>query len=203
MNKKYLLILFFIGFSFNGFSQFEIKAFLGLNGASYSGLTNSESQNAGLGFQGGAAILFGTTWYFEPGVVWYTNGTDLNILKDSIISGENIISGFKVPLMVGYRFFGRTQNLLNLRLFVGATANFVSKVKIGEIELNKDLYNSVNWDANFGVGLDVWFLFLELGYELGLSDIYTGSISLKQNAIYANLGFRMKFGNKSRGRSKN
>jgi hypothetical protein len=206
MKKKLLLFVLFVSITFSGYTQFEIKIFGGLNGASYSGLEEGLSQNSNLGFQGGAAILFGTTWYFEPGVVWYGTNTKLSI--DSLNSAaelENRITGFKIPLMVGYRFFGRTQNLLNLRLFVGATANVVSKIKFGDIEMDKDLYNNLNWNANFGLGLDIWFLYLELGYELGLSEIYTSESALnllKQNDLYINLGFRMKFGNKSRGRSK-
>jgi hypothetical protein len=206
MKKIYILTILFSSLAFSGFSQFEVKAFIGINGATYKGLAEGLSQSSNLGYQGGAAILFGTTWYFEPGVVWYGTSTSLSV--DSIGSGQNIknnITGLKVPLMVGYRFFGRTENLLNLRLFVGASADFISKIKFDEVEWDKDLYNDVNWNANFGFGLDIWFLYLELGYELGLSEIYNSNSFgnlLKQNDLYVNLGFRIKFGNKSRGRSK-
>jgi len=202
MKKNYLIIIVFIAFSLNGFSQFEIKGFGGVNASSLSNLEEGFTQKSNVSYQVGASILFGTTFYGELGATWAVNSQTITDPLDAV-SAKSTISGVKVPLLVGYRFFGRSENLVNLRLFLGATANFATGVKLGDISLDKDFYNSLLWSANFGAGIDVLFLFADLGYELGLSEVFKDvDNSAKVNNFYLNIGVRIMFGNSSRGRSK-
>ena len=200
MKKIYLLLVLFLTTSLTGFSQFEIKGFGGMNASSLSKLEEGITQKTNLSYQLGASILFGTTFYGEFGATWAVNSQELSNPLGSV---KNKFSAVKVPLMVGYRFFGRSENILNLRIFAGVTANFATDVKIGDISLDKEFYNSLLWNANFGAGIDVLFLFADLGYELGLSEVFKeANNSAKVNNFYLNLGVRIMFGNSSRGRSK-
>ena len=202
MKKNYIIIILLFAFSYHGFSQFEIKGFGGINAASFSDLEAGLSQNSNISYQVGASVLFGTTWYVEPGIVWGVKNVDF--VDSSTDAGfNNKISGMKIPVLVGYRFFGRSENLLNLRVFVGATANFNTSYKKEDIAVNDSTFNSLSWNGNVGVGVDILFLFLDAGYEIGLSDFFdTSELSSKINGFYANIGFRFMFGNSSRGRSK-
>jgi len=197
MEKKYFLIALFIGLATSGYSQFEVKGFLGMNFSSLTDVGEGFTQSPEIGYQLGASVLIGTTWFLEPGVTYSVSSQAIE--ESSITNSDpfsNKITGVKVPLNFGYRFFGGTQNLLNLRLFAGASANFVTGINIEDISIDKEFYNSILWNANVGAGLDVWFLFLDLGYEIGLSDTFKGEdvLSTKMNTFYINVGGRIKFG---------
>jgi hypothetical protein len=47
-------------------------------------------------------------------------------------------------------------------------------------------------NADFGMGVDIFFLYLDMGYQLGLSQVHSGSDKATANSFYANLGIRIK-----------
>jgi len=54
-----------------------------------------------------------------------------------------------------------------------------------------DIKNSV-WSVQMGAGLDVFFVTLDVRYEMGLENIYNGSsdLNMKNNMFNVSLGFK-------------
>lgn len=192
MNIKVFLIALFSIITLNGFSQFEIKVFGGINASTLTKPVEGFSYSPNIGYQFGASVLIGKTWYVEPGIMWMKTDQEIKVDSSSQVD-NNIISTVKIPVYIGYRFFGGSENILNLRVFAGVTANIVTDIKYAGSSFNKDVFNGAIWGADIGAGLDVLFLFLDVGYEFGLSNVFTNeSVNSKNNVFYVNLGFRIK-----------
>ena len=83
----------------------------------------------------------------------------------------------------------------NLRFFAGVSANIITDINFAGSSFKKEVFNSAIWAADIGAGLDVLFLFLDVGYEFGLSNVFTDdSVNSKNNVFYVNLGFRIRLG---------
>lgn len=194
MKIKILFVLLFLSFTFIGSSQLEIKGFGGINASTLTSPVEGLTYSPNVGYQFGASVLVGKTWYVEPGVTWMRTSQEI-VIDSTGAANDNIISLFKIPVYGGYRFFGGSQNILNLRVFVGITANIVSDIEYAGNSFNKDVFNSAIWGADIGAGVDILFLFLDVGYEFGLSNVFTNeSVDSKNNVFYVNLGFRIRLG---------
>ena len=123
----FLIALFSI-IALNGFSQFEIKVFGGINASTLTNPVEGFSYSPNIGYQFGASVLIGKTWFVEPGIMWMKTDQEIKVDSSSQVD-NNIISTVKIPVYVGYRFFGGSQNILNLRVFAGVTANIVTDIE--------------------------------------------------------------------------
>lgn len=194
MKKNYFFTLLLVFLTLSGFSQIEIKGLLGTNFTSSTDLPEGLNQSTLAGFQAGAGVLIGKTWYVEPGIQWVSTGIETSI--DGFDGKtKSTFSSVRIPVMFGYRFFGGSENLLNLRLFLGPSLNLLTDIKVEDESFDKELYNSAIWGATAGAGVDVLFLFLDLGYEVGLSEIFKDSDnSVKNNTFYISIGGRFRIG---------
>lgn len=155
------------------------------------------------GAQAGIALTFGNRFYLQPGFQWSRLSTKIvntNTVVGTELTDETTLSVISVPLKVGLRFIDpRKENLINARLFGGIDGHHVMSVthsaKSGSTDdLDASDYSNIIMNADFGFGLDVWFLYLEAGYQLGLTPIHKGGDNAKSSAFYANAGIRITFG---------
>lgn len=150
------------------------------------------------GVQFGGVLTFGKQFYVQPGIQYSVLTTEIihsapnasNNLKD-----EATISTISVPLKIGLRFIDpEVEDFFNVRIFAGLDGTHVMSVNqttsSGQHDINKDDYNGLIMNADFGMGLDLWFLFADVGYQLGLSPVHSGGDNAKANAFYINAGFR-------------
>ena len=89
-----------------------------------------------------------------------------------------------------------TEGLFNVRVFGGFDGSHVTSVKHStnsgaEGDLDEDDYSNLIMSADFGLGIDIWFLYVDLGYQLGLSPVHTGGDNATGNTFYGNLGVRI------------
>ena len=152
------------------------------------------------GYQFGAAVTFGERFYVQPGVQYSTLST--KVVNENSVSGDeftdetnlNVIS---VPLKIGFRLINpETENIFNVRVFAGVDGHHVLSVKhsekSGEIDdITTDDYNNLIMNADFGLGVDILFFYLDVGYQLGLTPVHSGADNAKANAFYSNLGIRI------------
>ena len=47
--------------------------------------------------------------------------------------------------------------------------------------------------TDFGIGLDIFIFYIDMGYQLGLTPVYTGGDNAKANAFYSNIVLRLSF----------
>ena len=152
------------------------------------------------GYQYGAAVTFGDRFYVQPGIQ-ISNGTTKIVNENSItgteFTDETTISMVSIPLKVGIRLIDpNAENIFNVRVFGGFDGSHVTKVTHGtnsgvEGNLNDDDYSNLIMAADFGLGFDIAFLYLDMGYQLGLSPVHTGGDNAKGNTFYGNIGIRI------------
>ncbi len=177
MKKTLILsVLILIGITVN--AQMTLKPHLGLNFSLLS--TDQVDYNdpaARAGAMLGVSLKFGVDWYLEPGVQWTNMTYELVHASDNNLSYENTIQGIRIPLMGGYQF-GANDDFLRLRIFAGPAAVIVTGVKQENQSANvpqKNDFSDFSFGINGGAGLDVWFLYVDIGYEVGLTSFYSNT----------------------------
>ena len=193
MKKIILSAIIIAAFSFSSFSQTTVKVAFGINNSRLSTDQGNWSSGARLGYQFGGSWLLGNKFYVEPGIYWATNSSDMTHGTDNSLNFENEISMIRIPVFAGYHILGdATDSFFNLRVFGGPSASFITKVETSD--LIKDDFSKILWGVDAGIGVNVWWLFLDAGYEWGLNDVYKHEDhgSAKAKAFWVNLGVRFK-----------
>jgi hypothetical protein len=192
--KKIFFLFSFLFATTVLYSQIEIKGLLGLNFSSFTNLEDGLSQNTLVGYQAGAGLLIGSTWYVEPGIQWVKTGTE-TAMDGTDLKIKSELSYLRIPVMAGYRFFGGTENILNLRLFAGPSLNIVTDVSVDSESLESEEYNTAIWGLNAGLGVDVLFLFADINYEWGMSNVFSEEgFDQKNNVLFISVGARFRIG---------
>ena len=214
-----LLALSLLTFS-NAFGQekkkhiFDIRAYGGVSILQLSsdnttslidGVIHDRSISGRPSLQFGAAMTFGNRFFIQPGFQYSLLSSTIvnkNTVTGAELTDETTLNIMSVPLKVGFRLINpKEENLINIRLFGGIDGHHVTKVKHSTQSsatdgiTTKD-YSNLILNADFGLGLDLWIFYADLGYQLGLTPVHSGGDKSKASAFYANLGLRFTFGKK-------
>jgi len=211
--KKISLTLFAIVLAFaTSYGQhFDIRAYGGANvlqltsdeGTSLiDGVIHDRKVSGRPGAQFGAALTFGSRFYVQPGLQYTILTSEVineNTKTKDVLKDEATINTISVPLKVGFRLINpEVENLFNARIFGGFDGSHVRSVdhsnksnKTDDIEA--DDFTNLIVSADFGMGLDIFIFYVDLGYQLGLTPVYTGGDQAKANAFYSNIGLRLSF----------
>ena len=211
MRKSYLTILAIVcGMSYGFAQNLDVRLYGGMNvlqltsdqGTSLiDGTLHHKTVSGRPGYQFGAAITFGERFYVQPGIQFTTISTKV-VNQDNVtgteLTDETKVKLFSVPLRFGVRLIDpEVEDVFNIRLFAGIEGHHVVGVdhttKSGKIDdIDKDDFSNLIINGDFGMGIDFFFLFVEAGYQLGLSPVYSGGDLAKANSFYGNLGLRIK-----------
>lgn len=147
--------------------QFGIKGGMNLTDLSHTGTFNSSNQ---AGYLGGIWMRFGALGFnFQPEA--YVTGKDVNVDNNGSLTRAKFTS-LDVPLLVGAKVgaFG-----FGARFYTGPVVSFAlnkdqsfSQAAGDIIHLN---YNNQNYAWQFGTGLDIKKISVDLRYEAGLSQV--------------------------------
>jgi hypothetical protein len=99
------------------------------------------------------------------------------------------ISAIDIPVTGGINVLCFMNRLLALRLFVSAVPSFTLGVADNDLGIKKEDLNSFILYGQGGIGVDVAFLILEVGYNYGFQDLFKNAES-KPGQLFVNLGFR-------------
>jgi len=193
MKRFILSTLIIAAISFSAISQTTVKIAFGVNSSRLSTDQGNWSNDARIGWQGGGSWLLGNKFYVEPGIYFATISSDMVHQEDINLNFTNKISMIRIPVFAGYHILGdASESFFNLRVFGGPSASFITKVETSD--LIKDDFSKVLWGVDAGIGINVWWLFLDMGYEWGLNDIYSHADhgSAKAQAFWANIGVRFR-----------
>ncbi len=205
-----LTLMLFLGFSAIYAQSFDIRAYGGMNilqlttdkGTSLiDGTLHHRSVSGRPGYQFGAAVTFGNRFYVQPGIEWATLSTKMvnkNSSTGKELTDETTVGVFSIPLKAGFRFFDpEKENIFNVRVFGGFVGHHVMKVnhttKSGAFDISKSDYTNLIMNADFGMGVDIFIFYLDVGYQLGLSPVHSSGDMAKANSFYTNLGLRLSF----------
>ncbi len=196
----------------SSFAQhFDIRAYGGVNilqltsdqGTSLiDGVHHNQKVSGRPGAQFGAAVTFGSRFYVQPGIQYSFLSKEIvneNIVTDNEWEDQTTIKAISVPLKVGFRLIDpETENLINVRVFGGFDGSHVISVdhstKSGALDdIDASDFSNLIVSADFGLGLDIFIFYIDMGYQLGLTPVYTGGDNAKANAFYSNIGLRLSF----------
>lgn len=191
---------------------FDIRAYGGLSVLQLSsdnttslieGVQHDRSVTGRPGLQFGGALTFGNRFFVQPGFQYSVLSTTIvntNTVTGNELTDETTLNIVSVPLKVGMRLINpQKENLINVRLFGGIDGHHVTKVNHSlksnsTDQIDESDYSSLIMNADFGLGVDVWIFYADLGYQLGLTPVHSGADKSKGSAFYANLGLRFTFG---------
>ncbi len=205
--KKLLIFLIAVSTATLSYGQLHFGPQIGYTASNLTinqdSITNSLQSN----FLLGAFVRLGKKVYLQPEVNYYTQGS---VFKTPSIGGlspleqEIKLKSLQVPLNVGWRMINL--EIVNIRLFGGAVANFVLDKQINTTSGNADDYetalvpedfNDINWQFDVGVGVDVLMFAVDVKYVGGLSNVlkdvnFNGNtVSSKSNLFVVTLGWKI------------
>lgn len=178
----------------SSFSQAELRIGAGFNASSFPSDLEGYSLSSAMGYQFGAELQFGDRLFFQTGLHFENMKTNIDA-QPSGISAENFeVNRLRIPVYLGFRFT-TNESWLNGRLFTGPNASLVVNRTLDEaFDLDDDDLSSVLFGYNVGAGVDIAFLFVDVGYMFGLNDVLDlGNSSSSNNLFFVNGGLRLKF----------
>lgn len=163
MKNLIFTALLVAGFSTSLFSQkgsgFGIKAGLnyGGNGDYFqSAANNFENPDQNIGYHIGIFGKIGNQLYFRPELVYTKTKSDYEL-------GEFDVQKLDLPLLVGLKILGP------LNVFAGPSLQYILDTDFDNLNIN-GIENDFSVGLNFGIGINLNRLGIDLRYERGFSD---------------------------------
>jgi hypothetical protein len=147
-----------------------------------------------IGYQVGGAYKRGKFFYWQLGARFSNSVYELKEMgapADSSKFEPLAVRGLDIPVTVGINFLSFTNRILALRVFVSAVPAFTLGVGDNDLGLVKDDLNTFILYGQGGIGVDVAFLVLEVGYNYGFhQDLFKDDVQSVPGQVFINLGFR-------------
>ena len=165
------------------------------------GVTHTRTVSGRPGLQVGGAMTVGNRFYVQPGVQLSTLSTKIVLFDGQVDEGyfdETRLTVVSVPLKAGVRMFDASSRI-NVRIFGGLDGHHVRKVEhtgtSGVLDdVTVDDYSNLIINADFGMGADLLFGFVDMGYQIGLTPVHAGSDNATANSFYVNVGVKLSVG---------
>ena len=173
----------------------EFKVYAGINFNDLNISSDKFGTTLGIGWQLGASYKRGKFFYWELGAFYdnpvynlddATKPADSASLLDGIFSVKSI----DIPVSVGINILSVTSRIVGLRVFVSAVPSFAIGVGGNDLNISMDNINAFNFYGQAGVGVDVTFIFIEVGFNYGFQDLSKNYSTSNPYNAYLNLGFR-------------
>jgi len=201
-NMKNALIIILVmtcGSVVNAQDLFSLGPKVGYN--SYKLTANMDSVQASIknSFQIGAFMRIGSKVYFQPEVNYQVSESTLNQSFGTTVQSQDVtLKSLKIPAIIGYKLINK--GVFNLRIMAGPAVTFILDKELNPDQMNDywpiqsvdDIKNSA-WSVQMGAGLDVFFVTLDVRYEMGIDNIYNGDsdLNMKNNMFNVSLGFKL------------
>ncbi|MBO3117443.1 PorT family protein [Winogradskyella sp. DF17] len=176
-------------------SSYKISAGVNFNNLSVDAADNLESKTD-VGYNLGISYKRGRFFYYEIGARYNQRAFEVLDSNDpaNIMTNDLKVSAFDVPLTAGINITSFADRLIGLRVFIGAVPSFTLNKDVDRTGLEKDDIEDIMFYGQGGIGIDIAFFFVEIGYNYGftgiINDIENLSSKFNPNQAYFNLGFR-------------
>ena len=165
----------------------DFKFYGGISGSTIV-LSNSTYEAAyAAGYNLGFAYRKGRYGYWEAGLNF--NGSVVALDDVSTLEQNMQIRFLEVPLSGGINLLGTTRRVLGLRIYGGLVPGYVVNIGDNPFGLEEGDFNQFQLGGRVGVGVDVFFLFIEAGYQYGFIDLLNDQDS-NLSQFDLRLGFR-------------
>ena len=168
----------------------QLNFYIGGNSNTMSGSTASYNANSALGYQLGIAYKKGSFTYWQVGLMYNYSAFGFNTAVTNIDTGKLNIQALDIPVTLGINFLSFAK-IVGLRAFVSAIPAFTLGVGNNNFGISKDNVNSFVFYVGGGIGVDIFFLMIDIGYNYGTGSLMKNSASsTNPGQAYLNLGFR-------------
>lgn len=138
------------------------------------------------GFYVGLNGRFGSyTFYLSPGAYYYrldVNSSD----KIGFFQKKERFTMVKIPIDIGVRVIRNP--VFNFRVYGGGVLNYIESVDEDATSIDLEEYNDIHFGINAGLGVDLWWLTLDVKYEKGISGMLISDRSTSADYLSAGLG---------------
>ncbi len=167
--------------------QFIIYA--GPNSNSMGGTTDKYNANSAVGYHIGVAWQKSGFIYGQFGLRFNNAIYGFQSKLTSNDTGDLKVQAIDIPLTAGIKFLTIGQ-IANLRAFVSAMPSFTLGVSDNNFGIDKDQLNSFIFYGQIGIGADVAFAMIDIGYNYGFSDLMKNFDSTNPSQWFLSLGIR-------------
>ncbi|MGA3014752.1 MAG: porin family protein [Bacteroidales bacterium] len=176
MKKVVLFFAIFLLSAGMSFGQFSYGLKIGYNASKLHTSLDSIKSSFNSGFHFGAFVRFGKKVYLQPELYYTLQG---GIFQNNVTNTYNnwkqnvTVGTLDIPVLVGFKLINL--KVVNWRIMAGPMASFVVNSKIRDVSLTGPIkssdINSANWYVQVGTGVDLFFLTLDLRYQIGLNQM--------------------------------
>lgn len=175
-------------------SSLKVSAGVNLNSLSLDS-NNSLESKSGIGYNLGLSYKRGRFFYYEIGARYNNRYFDINDTSDTNQNSNTFsVSAIDVPLTGGINITSFADRLVGVRVFVSAIPSFTLNNSADKIGLDENDINNFMFYGQGGVGIDILFFFIEVGFNYGFDNIIDdiNNVSTKSNPGqgFFNIGFR-------------
>jgi len=168
--------------------RFSIYA--GGNSNTMSGSTDKYNANSGVGYHFGVAWETSGFVYGQFGVRYNNAVYGFNSKATSKDTGDLKVQALDIPLTLGINFLSFTK-IFSLRAFISAVPSFTLGVSDNHFGITKDNVNSFIFYGQAGIGANIAFAYLDIGYNYGTQSLMKNSVSsTNPGQAYISLGIR-------------
>ncbi|MBE0651581.1 MAG: PorT family protein [Bacteroidales bacterium] len=202
--KKFTLLIAAVLMSAVMYGQFHIGPQIGYTSSNLTTKGVDIQSSLNNNFVIGIFARIGNKVYLQPELNYLTQGNTFKF-SHATIQQKVDLKAIQVPLSLGLQLLNL--KVVKLHIFGGATANFIVNKNVSPAEglnltgdyLTADNFKNVNYQYQFGAGLDILMLTLDVKYYGGISDFTDGSLtysggtisSSKSNIFMVTLGWRI------------
>ena len=180
--KTFLLSILIILFSLTANAQkidlakLKIGGFVGTNLSTYAVQTAEPETSARFGYQFGAYFRYGGRLYLQSGLSWYRVSVRLSEALPTFNEGRVGVNLVQLPLLAGLNVYRDEQKGRTFRIQAGPAASILTGVNENDLQRSGDDFTNLWFSALAGVGVDVWILTLDAGYQWGLNDAFSRAV---------------------------
>lgn len=204
--KRLTFIIILLLLSSITFAGLDFGVKVGYNANKLTANIDSVGSQFKSGFQVGAFLRIGGRFYVQPELYYSLQGAEY-LFNDPTNTGQwkqNVtIGSMDVPVLIGFKLV--KGKIFNVRIMAGPVASFVVNKKITDKTsvtgpLTTSDIKTANWYIQAGAGVDLWFLNLDVRYQIPLNQAIntvvdskgvTWNFDSKNQVWVVSLGFKI------------
>ncbi|OOG70510.1 outer membrane beta-barrel protein [Algoriphagus sp. A40] len=165
--------------------------YIGANVNQLSTSATTYDTGSDLGYDLGVSYRRGKFLYWGAGARYNNAVFEINDLNDSSDSSSLTVKSLDIPLTGGVDFLFFTSRVFTVRAFISVVPSFILGVgNDTTIDVQSEDLNSVVVYGQGGIGIDVLFFVIELGYNSATQNLFENDIKSRPSQGFVNLGFR-------------
>ena len=163
--------------------------YAGANSNQMGGSTDNYNANSGVGYHIGVAWQKNGFVYGQFGLRYNNAVYGFNSVATSKDTGDLKVQALDIPLTVGINFLSFTK-IASLRAFISAMPSFRLGVSDNHFGVTKDDVNSFIFYGQIGIGANLAFVLIDVGYNYGFEGLMENFSNTKPSQWFLSLGVK-------------